>query len=210
VSLLRYFAGGSCSTLFKQALADCLGAFIPLQQPAGKMKLAEVSVIYEVPVPATTRPARSSLRVERSSSLSAAEVSFAGTSRQHRPTEGGPAYDALVAGRAVRSQKSGPLKPKATCSGTPIPAASSEIDLMFMPLGDLSWTLTGMPARNTPYAPMDTNMGVPAGERQNKTPSMFQESRIPWLLGVVEGVMPQQPLDPNEGGQSDAHTKDGR
>jgi hypothetical protein len=146
--------------------------------------------------PAARRPAPSSLPVEGSAALSAANEPVARTSRQPRPTDSGPAYAAVVAGRAVPRQESRTLKPKPTGSDSPEPAASSEADRRRMSLGDVSGPLRGMPAGTTPDAHMDTNTGVPAGQRQNKTPSMLQASR---RLGMFEGVMPQRSLAPDEG-----------
>jgi hypothetical protein len=108
----------------------------PLQLPAGKRKAAELSTSDGVFEPAARRPAPSALAVEASATVCAADELTAGTSRQPRPMEGGPAYDAVVAGRAVPCQESGPLKPTVKGSGTMEPAASSEADFRRTSLGD--------------------------------------------------------------------------
>jgi hypothetical protein len=120
--------------------------------------------------PSAGRPALSSLPVE---ALSAADETVTWTSRQPCPKEDGLEYAAVVAGCTDPRQESGPLKPKATGSGTPEPAAASEADRTNMSLGDVSRPLSGMPAGTTPDAPMDTITGIPAGEIQKKTPTMF-------------------------------------
>jgi hypothetical protein len=85
----------------------------PLQLSAGKRKAAELSTSDGVSEPAARRPSPSALAVEASAAVCAADELTAGTSRQPRPMEGGPAYAAVVAGRAVPRQESGPLKPTA-------------------------------------------------------------------------------------------------
>jgi hypothetical protein len=120
--------------------------------------------------PAARRPAPSALAVEGSAAVCAADELTAGTSRQPRPIEGGPVYAAVVAGRAVPCQESGPLKLTAKGWGTPEPAASPEADFRRTSLGDVSGSLNGMPAGTAPDTPMQTTTVIPAGERHNKTP----------------------------------------
>jgi hypothetical protein len=91
----------------------------PLQLPAGKRKAAELSTSDGAADPAASRPAPSSLAVEATAAVCAAGKLTAGTSRQPHPMEGGPAYAAVLAGRAVARQESGPLKPTAKGTGTP-------------------------------------------------------------------------------------------
>jgi hypothetical protein len=120
--------------------------------------------------PAARCPAPSALAVEASAAVCAADELTAGTSRQPRPMEGGPAYAAVVAGHAVLRQESGPLKPTANGSGPSEPAASSEADFRRTSLGDVSGPLSDIPAGTTPDTPMETTTVIPAGERHNKTP----------------------------------------
>jgi hypothetical protein len=115
----------------------------------------------------------------------AADELTAGTSRQPRPMEGGPAYAAVVARRAVPCQESGPLKPTANGLGTPERAVSYEADFRCTSLGDVSGPLSFTPAGTTPDTPMETTTVVPAGERR-KTPiyvSGVTETRgfLAWL-----------------------------
>jgi hypothetical protein len=83
--------------------------------------------------------------------------------------DGGPAYAAVVAGRAVPRQESGALKPKANRSGTPEPAASSNADFRRISLRDVSGPLSCTPAGTTTDTSMETTTVVPAGNQQNKT-----------------------------------------
>jgi hypothetical protein len=119
------------------AVAEVRPSYKPLQQPAGKRKAVELSNSDGVSEPAAWRPAPSALPVEGSAAMSAADEPTAGTSRQRRPKEGGSVYAAVVAGRAVPRQESGPPKPKATGSGVPEPAASTEADRRPKSLGDV-------------------------------------------------------------------------
>jgi hypothetical protein len=139
-----------------EALDEVQSSHKPLQQPAGKRKAAELSTSDGVSEPAARRPAPSALAMEGSAALSAADELTAGTSWQPHPMEGGPAYAAVVAGRAVPFQERGPLKPIANGSGTPERAASSEADFRPMSLGDVSGPLSGTPAVTTPDTPMET------------------------------------------------------
>jgi hypothetical protein len=142
----------------------------PLQLPAGKGKAAELSTSDGVSESAARRPAPSGLAVKASAAVCATDELTAGTSRQPRPMEGGPAYAAVVAGRALPCQESRPLKPTAKGSGTPEPAASSEEDFTRTSLGDVSGPLSRISAGTTPDTPMKTTTVIPAGERHNKTP----------------------------------------
>jgi hypothetical protein len=82
----------------------------PLQLPAGKKKATKLSTSDGVSEPAARCPAPSALAVEASAEAFAADELTAGTSRQPRSMEGGPAYAAVVAERAVPRQENGPLK----------------------------------------------------------------------------------------------------
>jgi hypothetical protein len=76
-----------------------------LQLPAGKRKAAELSTSDGVSEPAARRPAPSALVLEVSAAVCAAHELTAGTSRQTRPKEGGPAYAAVMAARAGNVKK---------------------------------------------------------------------------------------------------------
>jgi hypothetical protein len=159
--------------------------------------------------PAARLPASSALAVEASAALSAADEPTAGTTRQPRPTEGGPAFAAVVAGRAVQRQECGPLKPKVNGSGSPEAAASSEVDFRCMSIGDVSGPLRGMSAGTTPDTPMDTTT-FPQASGKRRFHLRFKRDEYPWLLGMVEGVVPQRSLGTGGGGEIYARTKDGR
>jgi hypothetical protein len=109
--------------------------------------------------------------MEGSAALCAADELTAETTRQPRPMEGGPAYAAVVAGRAVPCQESRRLKPAANGSGTLKSAVSYEADFRRKSLGDVSGSLSGTPAGTTAVTPMETTTVVPSGERHNKIPA---------------------------------------
>jgi hypothetical protein len=88
-------------------------------------------------------------------------------SLQLGPTEGGPAYAAVVAGHAVPRVTSGPLKPVARGSDFSEPTASIEA-AEGRKSPDLSGPLSGRPAGTIPPPP--PAHVVPAGERRNKAP----------------------------------------
>jgi hypothetical protein len=161
--------------------------------------------------PAARCPAPSALAVEASAAVCAADELTAGTSRQPRPMEGGAAYAAVVAGRAVPRQESGSIKPTAKGSGTPEPAAPSEADFRRTSLGDVSGLLSGMPAGTTPNTPMGDHHGNSHRRAaQQDSYLSFRGHGYPWILGMVEGVMPQRSLSPEEGRETYAGSKDGR
>jgi hypothetical protein len=114
----------------------------------------------------------------------------------------------VVAGRAVPYLERGPLKPTAKGSGTPEAADSSEADLSLTSFGDVSGPMSGMPTGTTLDTPMETTTDIPAGERHKKT-LCFRGHGYPWILGMVEGVMPQRSLGPDEGRETYAGSKDG-
>jgi hypothetical protein len=95
-----------------EAVDEVQSSHKTLQQPARKRKAAELSISDCVSEPAARRPAPSALAVEGSAADSAADELTAGTSRQPRPMDGGPAYAAVVAGRVVPCQESGPFNPQ--------------------------------------------------------------------------------------------------
>ena len=90
--------------------------------------------------------------------------------RQLGPTEGGPAYVAVLNGRSHPQERSGPPKPAAKSFNISEPAASSEVAKRRKYLEDMSGPLGGMPAGKTPNAQVANTNVVPAGERLNKTP----------------------------------------
>ena len=102
--------------------------------------------------------------VRRHSTMTTGEQT-AECSRQLGVTEGGSAYAAVVARRAVPRLTSGPPKPIAKGPDSSEPAVSMEA-AQGRKSPDLSGPLGGMPAG----APPPHAHVVPAGERRNKTP----------------------------------------
>jgi hypothetical protein len=131
-------------------------------------KAAELSTSDGVSEPATRCLAPSTLDVEGSAALSVADELTAGSSRQPGLMEGGLAYAAVVAGRAVPCQESGPLKTTANGSGTPNPLSYLRQTLGARLFETCPGLLNGTPAGTTPDTPMQTTTAVPAGQRHNK------------------------------------------
>ena len=94
----------------------------------------------------------------------------ANCSRQLSPTEGRLAYTAVVAGRAIPQQPSGPLKPTANDSVNSKPAASMDA-AHGRKSSNLSSPLSGMPAGTTPPTP-----------KCSATSLWESEATRPWFL----------------------------
>jgi hypothetical protein len=91
-----------------EVLDEVQSSHKPHQLPARRRKAAEHSTSDGVSEPGTRRPAPSALAVEAPAAMCAADELTTGTSRQPRRMEDWPAYAAVLAGRAVLCQGSGP------------------------------------------------------------------------------------------------------
>ena len=121
------------------------------------------------------------------------------SSRQLGLTKEGPAFAAVVDGRAVRKQLIVLHIPLAKASNYSEVTASPETDIGRMSHGDMSGPLFSMQDGNTSKAHVAPK-NVPACERQNKIP--ITRDGESWFSNVDEGLVHQLPLSPFEGGEA--------
>ena len=142
-------------------------------QLAGKRKANELASSGGSAEPANRRPAPGEGCAPLPASAPAVTGEQAAScSRQLGPPEGGSTYAAVLAGSVVPFQPSGSLKPTAMDSDPSEPAVFSEAVNMRMS-SDMYGPLSDMPVFTKTQAQV-TNACLPAGQRPNKPPLLFQ------------------------------------